>query len=191
MILILDNYDSFTWNLYDYLAQKEPNIEVWRNDTHTVQQVVDAAPEAIVISPGPKTPADAGISLGVIDAMHRHIPILGICLGYQALGVYFGATLVKSAAPMHGKTSPVWHNGDGLFTGIPSPTEVMRYHSLNIADIPHMQLEVIAQTGKGEPMAIRHRQLHLHGFLFHPESVLTPCGKLLLHNWIDSLPRVK
>lgn len=165
MILLLDNYDSFTWNLYDYLAQTGKQVEVWRNDACTLQQIETLNPEAIVISPGPKTPMDAGITMQMIESFHHRIPMLGICLGYQALGIYFGASLVKSVVPMHGKTSLIQHNQDIIFSGIQSPMQVMRYHSLNIADISAMQLEVIAQTISGEPMAIKHCHFPLYGFL--------------------------
>ncbi|MBK6729649.1 MAG: aminodeoxychorismate/anthranilate synthase component II [Bacteroidetes bacterium] len=191
MILLLDNYDSFTWNLYDYLAQTGKQVEVWRNDACTLQQIETLNPEAIVISPGPKTPMDAGITMQMIESFHHRIPMLGICLGYQALGIYFGASLVKSVVPMHGKTSLIQHNQDIIFSGIQSPMQVMRYHSLNIADISAMQLEVIAQTISGEPMAIKHCHFPLYGFLFHPESILTSAGKLLLHNWSEMLPVIK
>lgn len=188
MIILLDNYDSFTWNLYDYLAQSGKEVEVIRNNAITTTDLQKKQPEAIVISPGPKTPLEAGITMEVIDRMHTTIPILGVCLGYQALGIYFGAQLVRSGEPMHGKTSLINIQPDPIFSGIHSPMQVMRYHSLNIAQIPEDVLEVIALTNANEPMAIRHKHLHLYGFLFHPESILTLHGKQLIHNWVQLLP---
>lgn len=187
MIILLDNYDSFTWNLYDYLAQTGKEIEVFRNNTITTTEVQKKKPEAIVISPGPKTPLEAGITMEVIDKLHTSVPILGICLGYQALGMYFGAQLVRAREPMHGKTSLIDIQPDPIFTGIHSPMQVMRYHSLNIAQIPEDVLEVIAATNAKEPMAIRHRYRHVYGFLFHPESILTLHGKQLIFNWVKLL----
>ncbi|MFN3939447.1 MAG: anthranilate synthase component II [Chitinophagales bacterium] len=188
MILLLDNYDSFTWNLYDYLAQSGRQIEVVRNDSITVADIQRKQPEALVISPGPKTPPEAGITMQVIDQLHSSIPMLGICLGYQALGMYFGARLVRSTEPVHGKTSLIEIQPDPIFNGMDSPLQAMRYHSLNITEIPAHTLEIIAFTAAREPMAIKHRHLPLYGFLFHPESILTLHGKQLILNWVQQLP---
>lgn len=188
-ILLLDNYDSFTYNLYDYLLQCGATVTVKRNDAISIQGIKNLAPEGIVISPGPKRPEDAGISMDLIHHFHATLPILGVCLGYQALGAYFGASVVRSPLPQHGKTSNIEHNGSGLFKNIASPTEVMRYHSLNIAEIPAI-LEITASTTiTNEPMALQHKTLPLCGVQFHPESILTPCGKQLLANWLDMLHR--
>lgn len=188
-ILLLDNYDSFTYNLADYLSQNGASPIVKRNDAITLAEIRNLKIAAIVISPGPKRPEDAGITMDLIHHFHAILPILGVCLGYQALGAYFGASVVRSPLPQHGKTSKIDHNSSGLFKNIPSPTEVMRYHSLNIAEIPTI-LEMTAFTQlTNEPMALQHKTLPLAGVQFHPESVLTPHGKQLLANWLDSLPR--
>ncbi len=187
-ILLLDNYDSFTYNLYDYLSQCGADVLVKRNDAISVNEVKSLPIKAIVISPGPKRPEDAGISMDVIHHFHATLPILGVCLGYQALGAYFGASVVRSPLPQHGKTSQIEHNALGLFKNIPSPTPVMRYHSLNIAEIPAI-LNITATTSQTlEPMALQHKNLPLCGVQFHPESIQTPCGMQLLTNWLDSLP---
>ncbi len=190
MILLIDNYDSFTWNLFDYLSQAGKNVQVVRNDAITIAQAASMQPEAIVLSPGPGTPPDAGITMDVIAHFHHRLPILGICLGYQALGMYFGAELVHSPVPVHGKTSTIRHNGSGLFKDIPNPTTVMRYHSLNIRTWPDC-LECTAFTATDEPMALQHRSLPLAGVQYHPESILTPYGLPMLRNWVASLQAVK
>ncbi|MBC8047544.1 MAG: aminodeoxychorismate/anthranilate synthase component II [Fimbriimonadaceae bacterium] len=183
MIFLLDNYDSFTYNLYDYLSQIGSKVLVERNNKITVEQIKQLSPQAIVISPGPKTPKDAGILMEVIHHFHKTIPLLGICLGYQGIGEYFGATLIKSKIPVHGKTSVIHFDAeDVFFENIPLHTEVMRYHSLNIKNIP-ASLKVIAQTQDAEPMALKHIQLPVYGVQFHPESVLTLYGFQMLHNW--------
>jgi anthranilate synthase/aminodeoxychorismate synthase-like glutamine amidotransferase len=183
MILLLDNYDSFTYNLSDYLYQLHNKVMVFRNDAITIEEIAQLNPSAIVISPGPKTPRDAGITTQVIHHFHRKIPVLGICLGFQALGEYFGASLCKSVVPVHGKTSLIYHNGSGLFQNIPNPFPAMRYHSLFLQNINEEAFEVIAQTEDGIPMAIQHTQYALHGLQFHPESILTPHGMQILKNW--------
>lgn len=188
MIILLDNYDSFTWNLYDYLAQTGKAVNVIRNDACTVEEIQQMHAEAIVISPGPKTPLHAGITMQVIASLHTTLPMLGICLGYQAIGMHFGARLVQASEPMHGKTSRITHNADPIFAGIDSPMQVMRYHSLNLSEIPDASIRILAHTSAGEPMAIKHRKFPLYGMLFHPESVLTTFGKQLLHNWVQLLP---
>ncbi|HAE14429.1 MAG: aminodeoxychorismate/anthranilate synthase component II [Chitinophagales bacterium] len=182
MILLLDNYDSFTWNLYDHLCQTGADVTIHRNDAITLNEIGALQPEAIVISPGPETPLQAGITMQVIDRFHASVPMLGVCLGYQAIGMYFGARLERSPVPVHGKTSMISHSGQDLFAGLPDTMQVMRYHSLNIADVP-AQLEITAVTDRAEPMALRHRELPLWGVQFHPESILTPDGLTLLHNW--------
>jgi anthranilate synthase/aminodeoxychorismate synthase-like glutamine amidotransferase len=183
MIFLLDNYDSFTYNLYDYLSQLGEEIIVKRNDETTVSEIEKLFPQAIVISPGPKTPQDAGILMQVIHHFHNTIPLLGICLGYQAIGEYFGATLMHASVPVHGKTSALIFNEENiLFQNIPQKTQVMRYHSLNITNIPHV-VKITAQTESGEPMALQHISLPIVGMQFHPESILTTHGKQMLRNW--------
>lgn len=183
MIFLLDNYDSFTYNLYDYLKQTGSEVRVERNDKITVRQIAELNPSAIVLSPGPKTPNNAGILLETVSTFHQHIPLLGICLGYQAIGMFYGAELIHSPKPVHGKTSSIFFDDkDQLFQNIPQGTEVMRYHSLNIQKIPS-ELSVIAQTIQNEPMAIRHNTFPVCGFQFHPESVLTPFGMQMIKNW--------
>ena len=186
MILLIDNYDSFTWNLFDYLSQVGKTVQVVRNDAITIPQIAALQPEAIVLSPGPGSPPDAGITMEVIAQFHRQLPLLGICLGYQALGMYFGAALVHSPVPVHSKTSTIRHQGTGLFQDIPNPTSVMRYHSLNIRSWPDC-LECTAVTETDEPMALRHRTLPLTGVQYHPESILTPYGLAMLRNWVATL----
>ena len=186
-ILLLDNYDSFTWNLADYVKQCGEEVHVVRNDAITLDEIAAAKYTGIVLSPGPGRPEDAGIMPALIETFHTRLPILGICLGYQALGAFFGADVVHSPKPVHGKTSVIQHNASGLFSGIPNPTEVMRYHSLNISRIPEC-IEITAQTTTtAEPMALRHKSLPLCGVQFHPESILTAHGLRMLHNWVDSL----
>lgn len=184
-ILLLDNYDSFTYNLYDYLLQTGADCVVLRNDALTLQEFERLNVEAAVFSPGPKRPADAGVMLQLIGAWRRRMPMLGICLGHQALGEFFGARLVKARVPMHGKTAPVRHNGHPLFEGVPSPFLVMRYHSLVLESLDGTPLENIAQTGEGEIMALAHRSLPLTGVQFHPESILTEYGLQILKNWLN------
>jgi anthranilate synthase/aminodeoxychorismate synthase-like glutamine amidotransferase len=183
MIFLLDNYDSFTYNLYDYLAQLGCEVYVERNDNITVEQIENIAPQALVISPGPGKPRHAGTLMEIISSFHTVLPILGICLGYQAIGEFFGAELTYAPRPMHGKTTEIiFDTKYFLFHNIPQKTEVMRYHSLNIKNIPDA-LEVTAQTASGEPMAIQHKHLPVCGVQFHPESVLTTHGMQMLQNW--------
>ncbi len=185
MILLIDNFDSFTFNLYDYLKQSGADVMVKRNNEITIQQISQLSPSAIVISPGPGKPEDAGITMNIIDQFQQKIPILGICLGYQAIGVYYGAELIKSPVPVHGKTSEIIHDNDDVFKNIPQQTEVMRYHSLNITNIPPC-INLIAKTFiHNEPMALKHVTLPLYGFQFHPESILTTHGKQILNNWLS------
>lgn len=185
-IILLDNYDSFTYNLYDYFCRLGVCCTVVRNDAITVSQLEAMQPDAIVLSPGPKRPASAGILPKVVQHLHDKIPILGVCLGHQAIGEFFGATLVKATLPMHGKISMLKHNGGSIFKGIERPMQVMRYHSLLLVDLPDC-LEGLAYTETGELMALKHRNLPIWGLQFHPESILTVDGLTLLKNWLETL----
>ena len=185
MLLLLDNYDSFTYNLRDYLCQLNEEVTVVRNDQCTIADIEQMNPAAIVISPGPKRPLDAGITMELMRHFHDMKPILGICLGHQALGEFFGAKLVRSVEPVHGKTSMVQHNDDAIFEGIESPFEVMRYHSLELEGVKS-PLQILAKTGD-TIMAIKHETLPLYGLQFHPESILTPAGLKLLGNWVKGI----
>ena len=182
MFILIDNYDSFTYILHHYLLQTGHECVVYKNDEITVDELIALNPERIIISPGPETPLQAGITMSVIDHFHKHIPILGVCLGHQALGMYFGARLVHTA-PMHGKTSEVTHAGYELFKNIPSPFTVMRYHSLAVDQFETTELQAIAHTADGTIMALAHRHYPCIGVQFHPESVGTEHGLQLLKNW--------
>ncbi|CAN5719369.1 aminodeoxychorismate/anthranilate synthase component II [soil metagenome] len=190
MILVIDNYDSFTWNLVQLLGQLGADPQVHRNDAMTVDDVKKLAPKAIVVSPGPCTPDSAGISIEVIREMGPSTPILGVCLGHQAIGQAYGGRVVRADRMMHGKTSPVAHAGEGLFSGVPSPFVVARYHSLTIepASFP-AELEVIARTAEpgfeDEIQAVRHRQHPTWGVQFHPESIASEHGATLLRNFLE------
>ena len=186
-ILLIDNYDSFTYNLYDYLLQTGVECVVFRNDAFSLVDLEQIDFQAIVLSPGPKRPSDAGLMMHVIEQYHTRLPILGICLGLQGLGEFFGAKLVKAAVPMHGKTSLIQHNGHRLFKDIPTPFTVMRYHSLLLQSLDETALECLATTATGEIMALAHQTLPLFGVQFHPESILSEHGLLLLRNWVDFL----
>ncbi|HEY6475906.1 MAG TPA: aminodeoxychorismate/anthranilate synthase component II [Polyangia bacterium] len=185
MLLVIDNYDSFTYNLVQYLGEMGQEVRVVRNDEIAVAEIAALAPSHIVISPGPCTPNEAGISLEVIRTYAGRIPILGVCLGHQAIGQAFGGKVVRAARVMHGKTSPISHDGKGLFTGLPNPFEATRYHSLLIerSSVPD-SLDVTAETAEKEIMAVRHKTLPVEGVQFHPESFLTTSGKDLLRNFI-------
>ncbi|WP_407299924.1 aminodeoxychorismate synthase component 2 [Raoultella planticola] len=186
MILLIDNYDSFTWNLYQYFCELGAEVLVRRNDELTLEEIAALLPEKIVISPGPCTPNESGISLAVIARYAGQIPLLGVCLGHQAIAQVFGATIVRAAKVMHGKTSPIHHNGQGVFQGLNNPLTVIRYHSLLIdpATLPEC-FEVTARSESGEIMAIRHREWDLEGVQFHPESILSEQGHQLLANFLN------
>jgi anthranilate synthase component 2 len=187
MLLMIDNYDSFTYNLVQYLGELGCEVRVFRNDAITVDEVEAMHPARIVVSPGPCTPKEAGISVEAIRRFAGRVPILGVCLGHQSIGAAFGGEIVRAARIMHGKTSPIHHDGRTIFRGLPDPFDATRYHSLVIerATLPAC-LEVSAWTDEGEIMAVRHRELPLEGIQFHPESILTLEGKLLLRNFLDS-----
>ncbi len=190
MLLMIDNYDSFTYNLVQYLAELGEDVRVYRNDALTVAAVAQLKPERIVISPGPGTPNDAGISLGILRELGGKIPILGVCLGHQSLGQAFGGEVIRARQVMHGKTSPIHHDGRGVFRGLPNPFEATRYHSLIVRrDTLPPELEVSAWTvdAQGEIdeiMGLRHRTLDIEGVQFHPASILTRVGKDLLANFV-------
>jgi anthranilate synthase/aminodeoxychorismate synthase-like glutamine amidotransferase len=186
MLLMIDNYDSFTYNVVQYLGELGAEVRVYRNDAITLDEVAALRPQQIVISPGPCTPAEAGISVDLIRRFAGSIPILGVCLGHQAIGAAFGGRIVRAGRLMHGKTSPILHDGRTIFHGLSQPFEATRYHSLLIerATLPEC-LEISAWTAEGEIMGVRHRQLLLEGIQFHPESILTVEGKPLLKNFLD------
>jgi anthranilate synthase/aminodeoxychorismate synthase-like glutamine amidotransferase len=187
MLLVVDNYDSFTYNLVQYLGELGAEIRVHRNDEITVDEVERMKPARIVISPGPGRPEDAGITTDVIRRLGPTTPILGVCLGHQAIGIVYGGTVCRAHTPMHGKTSTIVHDGKGVFAGIDGPFEAGRYHSLVIAaaDVPSA-LEVSARTREGDTiMAVRHRSHPVHGVQFHPESVLTAVGRRILKNFLE------
>jgi anthranilate synthase/aminodeoxychorismate synthase-like glutamine amidotransferase len=185
-VLVLDNYDSFTFNLVQYLGELGAACEVVKNDAIDVARIAELAPDGILISPGPCTPNEAGISLEAIHALAGRIPILGVCLGHQAIGQAFGGKVVRAQRLMHGKTSPILHAGEGIFASVPSPFEATRYHSLLVerASVPAC-LRVTAWTAEGEIMGLRHESLDVEGVQFHPESILTLAGKSLLANWVN------
>ena len=184
MILVIDNYDSFTWNLVHYLMELGAEVEVVRNDAIGVGQAMSSGADAFLISPGPKTPTEAGISLDIVAACaDQGRPLLGVCLGHQAIGQHFGGDVVRGGL-MHGKTSPVTHDGSGLFAGLPSPFKATRYHSLIVDDIPDA-LVVNARSDDGHVMGFRHAHLPIHAVQFHPESIATEHGHALLANFLQ------
>jgi len=185
MILVIDNYDSFTYNLVQYLGELGADLEVVRNDAVDVEAIAARRPERIVISPGPGTPDQAGVSLDVIQRLGATTPILGVCLGHQAIGQAFGATVARAGAQMHGKTSQIRHDGRGVFSGLANPFVATRYHSLVVLrDTVPADLEITASAEDGEIMGIRHRRYPVEGVQFHPESILTVEGKRLLANFL-------
>ncbi len=192
MLLVIDNYDSFTWNLVQYLGHLGAEPEVYRNDELTVEEIERLSPDAVVISPGPCTPSEAGVSVELIRTLGERMPILGVCLGHQAIGAAYGGRIIRAGRLMHGKTSPIQHDGEGIFSGLPSPLTVARYHSLTIdpQDFPD-ELEVIARTAEDgfedEIQAVRHRRFPVWGVQFHPESIASEHGLNLLSNFLESV----
>jgi anthranilate synthase component 2 len=184
-LLLVDNYDSFTFNLVQYLGELGARVEVFRNDAIDVAEIARREPDGLVLSPGPCTPESAGVTLEAIRALAGKLPILGVCLGHQAIGQAFGGRVVRNARIVHGKASAVSHAGKGVFAGLPSPFEAGRYHSLVVerASLPG-KLEITAWTEEDEIMGLRHRELDVEGVQFHPESILTHEGKRLLANWL-------
>lgn len=183
-IALIDNYDSFTYNLYDYICRLGAECRVFRNDKIELEQLSDF--DAIVLSPGPGRPSEAGQLMKIIAHYYKVKPFLGICLGHQALGEFFGAELSNAGLPVHGKTSMVEHNGTDIFKGIDNPMQVMRYHSLLLYKLPDC-LKPLAQTQSGDLMAFKHKILPLHAVQFHPESILTPSGLQMMDNWMNLL----
>jgi anthranilate synthase/aminodeoxychorismate synthase-like glutamine amidotransferase len=192
MVLMIDNYDSFTYNLVQYLAELGQEVAVFRNDEITVEQAHTLAPRAIVISPGPSAPEHAGISLELIARLAGRVPILGVCLGHQAIGQAFGGKVVRAKRVMHGKVSRVRHDGEGVFQGLPSEISATRYHSLAVArDCVPACLKVTAEADDGEIMGLRHRNFTVEGVQFHPEALLTEHGHKMLQNFIEAAMREK
>jgi len=186
MLLMIDNYDSFTYNLVQYFGELGQDVGVYRNDQITIDEIEELAPERIVISPGPCTPNEAGISVDAILEFAGRVPILGVCLGHQSIGQAFGGRIVHARELMHGKTSMIHHNNEGVFLGLDNPFQATRYHSLVIeAETLPEVLEVTAWTEDGEIMGVRHREYTIEGVQFHPESILTQYGHQLLQNFLD------
>ena len=188
-VIVVDNYDSFTYNLVQYLAELGAEVTVHRNDAVDAATIAGAAPDGILISPGPGRPEESGVSLAVLDQLGGQIPIFGVCLGLQAIGQHFGGKVVRAERLMHGRTCPIEHGDRGVFAGLPSPFTATRYHSLIVdrASLP-ADLEVTAWTAEGEVMGLVHRSLPIEGVQFHPESFLTEHGHRLLENWLTTLP---
>ena len=188
MLLMIDNYDSFTYNLYQYLCELGAEVEVARNDKISLEEIQDMSPEGIIISPGPSTPLEAGISNDVISQFGPNTPTLGVCLGHQCIGHVYGAKVDQAGEIRHGKTSMVSHNGAGVLVGLPNPFQAIRYHSLVVfPETMPDTLEVTAQTENGLVMGLRHKDYPIEGVQFHPESILTPDGKHLLQNFLDTV----
>jgi anthranilate synthase/aminodeoxychorismate synthase-like glutamine amidotransferase len=185
MILVIDNYDSFTYNLVQYLGELGADVKVVRNDQVTLDEIEAMKPERILISPGPGEPDDGGISNDVIRTFGPTTPILGVCLGHQCIGQVYGGVVTRAPRLMHGKTSPVYHSGDGLFNGMPSPFNATRYHSLIVEEPLPDSLQIIAFTSEGEVMGLRHKEYPVVGVQFHPESILTEHGHRLLENFLN------
>ena len=190
MILMIDNYDSFTYNLVQYLGQLGEEVAVHRNDAISLDGIAELNPEAIFLSPGPCSPEQAGITVDVIRRFHRSVPLMGVCLGHQAIGQAFGGRVARAGRIMHGKTSPILNDGRTIFQGLPSPFTAGRYHSLIVEreTLPGC-LEVSAETKEGEIMGLRHREWPVEGIQFHPESILTPSGKRILRNFLNLIGR--
>ena len=186
MILLLDNYDSFTYNLAQYVEEEGEELRVARNDKITVDEILESKPSGILLSPGPCVPQKAGICLGLIREAVGRVPIFGVCLGMQAIGEAMGAKVVEAGRIMHGKISPVSHDAKGVFRNVPSPFDVIRYHSLVLKDLPS-ELEQTAISDDGEIMGVRHLTMPIEGVQFHPESILTQHGKAIIRNWLGSL----
>ena len=184
MILVIDNYDSFTYNLVQYLGEMGNELRVFRNNRVSLEEIDALKPSHIVISPGPGTPHDAGISEQVVQCFHKKVPILGVCLGHQAIGEVFGGRIVRAPSLMHGKTSAILHDSKTIFRGLPQGFPATRYHSLVVTDIPAC-LEVSAQTQEGVVMGLRHRDYPVEGIQFHPESIMTVVGKQLLASFVE------
>jgi anthranilate synthase/aminodeoxychorismate synthase-like glutamine amidotransferase len=190
MLLIIDNYDSFTYNLVQYFGEMGADMQIYRNDQISVEEIVRLKPERICISPGPCTPLEAGISCAVIERLGSSTPILGVCLGHQCIGHVFGGQVVRANRLMHGKTSMIRHEGKSVFRGLPQPFEATRYHSLLVQrnTLPScLEITATAEDDDSEIMGLRHRELPIHGVQFHPESILTQEGKRLLKNFLDPL----
>jgi anthranilate synthase/aminodeoxychorismate synthase-like glutamine amidotransferase len=186
MLIMIDNYDSFTYNLVQYFGELGAEVRIFRNDAVACEQVAALRPSHIVISPGPGAPDDAGVSKELFRALGARIPMLGVCLGHQCIGEVYGGKVVRAPRLMHGKTSPVYHYGGGLFTGVPSPFTATRYHSLIVEEPVPDALEITAFTREGEIMGLRHREYPVYGVQFHPESILTECGKMILKNFLST-----
>ncbi len=188
MLIVIDNYDSFTYNLVQYLGELGADLRVFRNDQVTVEEVAALQPTGLVISPGPGDPTDGGVSNAIIDRFHTQVPVLGVCLGHQCMGHVFGGVVTRAPRLMHGKTSMIYHDGKGLFAGLPNPFEATRYHSLIVEEPLPDDLEVTAFTAEGEVMGLRHKRYPVEGVQFHPESILTPNGKDILRNFLALRP---
>ena len=184
MIVMIDNYDSFTYNLVQYLGEMGAQVQVYRNDLLGVEELAALQPSHIVISPGPGDPSEAGVSNEVIRNLGSRIPLLGVCLGQQCIGEVFGGHVVRAPRLMHGKVSPIYHDGEKLFAGITSPFEATRYHSLIVSEPLPTELQATAYTKEGELMGLRHKRYPIYGVQFHPESILTVVGKQILHNFL-------
>ncbi len=186
MLLMIDNYDSFTYNLVQYLGELGEDVRVYRNDKITVEEIEKMGPDRIVVSPGPCTPKEAGVSVDVIKRFMGKIPILGVCLGHQSIGYALGGDIIRADRLMHGKTSPIFHDGKTVFKGIENPFDATRYHSLLIKkETLPKELEISAWTKEGEIMGVRHKELLMEGIQFHPESILTKAGKDILRNFLE------
>ena len=190
MILMIDNYDSITYNLVQYLGQLGQDVMVYRNDEITLDEIGKLAPDAIFLSPGPCTPKEAGITVDVIRKFHKSVPLMGVCLGHQAIAYAFGGNVIRAGRLMHGKTSPIINDGKTIFKGLPNPFTAGRYHSLLVErnSLPSC-LEISAETEEGEIMGIRHPEYPVEGIQFHPESILTPHGKRIIKNYLEMITK--